>query len=524
MSDATATTAVSQAGRVTDDRVATFHGSVIHVGRSSFKDSLRAPSKNNFHFQNSHLLKAHAIIDFKDGGFSVQDTHSTFGTILNDNFLMPGHWFPLSSGDVLGFIISKPSKDVFQVVDKNATELLIPLQEFSSPEIGLRFTVHFPDAKTIGLTRLLAHDAGATANGDLIESIVVSEDEKLSDWSDDSFDGSDAASDLEDTVFDSADAQTLPEKPVSTNTPSSPKSVHFDDNVCGQSCDSYEGCSESDTGLYDEEEEATSIVDWCIPVGPQTVAVEPALLGAVNFTETATTTEVVTDNDSLWGEGTEGDAQNESADDPAQDSVDEDSGPEVHKIVKLRLPVSFNPKVSFMGELLEALKTEVSDSESVILEAINKQVSPVVSDDDVLEVADPEVLSDEASTSDSDDTISEQDSVSIPSKVSRVSFANGFNDESLTSALQNFNRTVFAISPASQCQFSTSSRKRLYAEVEGHNDNDVASFFSNDPAAKKPKTSPSYRNAIKEIGKGALYVVGTIAALAVYGSTIAPQE
>lgn len=70
---------------------------------------------------------------------------------------------------------------------------------------------------------------------------------------------------------------------------------------------------------------------------------------------------------------------------------------------------------------------------------------------------------------------------------------------------------------------SVTSRKRDYCAFEEDEEVSTDSSVSLEPSPKKHKASPSWtKTALKELGKGALVVLGTVAALAAYGSTIDP--
>ncbi|KAG2735158.1 hypothetical protein G9P44_001372 [Scheffersomyces stipitis] len=110
-------------------------GSEVLVRRASERNEDRTPQLSNLFFKNSHLSKTHAAIKNIDGSFYIKDLGSTFGSVLNNNFIVKDAFFRLSNGDKVGFVISKPSATISSVLKKYKTKKLIPLTEFSSPTL-----------------------------------------------------------------------------------------------------------------------------------------------------------------------------------------------------------------------------------------------------------------------------------------------------------------------------------------------------------------------------------------------------
>lgn len=138
-----------------DNRVVDLASDGIHVRRASSKDPTRPVARGNLNFLNSHLSKDHATIAIRDGKVLIKDNCSTFGTTINDNFIIPDHWFELKNGDVLGFIVSKPSEFVRDIHQKFATNEnhLIPLSVFANAALGLQFKVNVNE-KTLTLVKI----------------------------------------------------------------------------------------------------------------------------------------------------------------------------------------------------------------------------------------------------------------------------------------------------------------------------------------------------------------------------------
>lgn len=76
------------------------------------------------------------------GVFQISDCGSTYGTVLNGNCLVPGHWFILSDGDIVGFVIGKSSESIGKILKTSvANRGKIPLSEIGNPSIFLLFKI-----------------------------------------------------------------------------------------------------------------------------------------------------------------------------------------------------------------------------------------------------------------------------------------------------------------------------------------------------------------------------------------------
>lgn len=116
---------------------------LIYVRRGSQRDSRRIIGKNNLNFENSHLSKEHACLQYRDGILFIKDCGSTFGTTINDKFIVANTWHLLGLSDTIGFIVSKPSTCIAKIVKKYPSDRDIPLEEFSNPPIGLRLSFEY---------------------------------------------------------------------------------------------------------------------------------------------------------------------------------------------------------------------------------------------------------------------------------------------------------------------------------------------------------------------------------------------
>lgn len=131
---------------ISDERILLFQDQQeSHVRRVSSKGGDRVSTITNLYFKNKHLSKQHATVRYdKNEGFTVEDTNSTFGTIINDAVIKHNIRQPLKDKDTLGFILSKPSLKIREVFKKFETDLEhknIPLSEFDLPKISMKFDV-----------------------------------------------------------------------------------------------------------------------------------------------------------------------------------------------------------------------------------------------------------------------------------------------------------------------------------------------------------------------------------------------
>ncbi|KAI5960415.1 m [Candida pseudojiufengensis] len=136
---------------VSNERVIKFQDQQeCFIKRSSNKHKDRIETINNLFFKNNHLSKQHGMIKYdKKKGFTIKDTDSTFGTILNDYVLIPGIENNLWNNDKLGLILSLPSHQINKILKdgKSYDEYAktIPLKKFDYPKINLEFKVLIND-------------------------------------------------------------------------------------------------------------------------------------------------------------------------------------------------------------------------------------------------------------------------------------------------------------------------------------------------------------------------------------------
>lgn len=135
------------------------------IGRASAKEGDRTAKSSNFFIRNSHLSKAHARVWAKDGEVYLQDVGSTFGTVWNHNLLAPDKEVMLSAGDTVGFVINRPSFVIRNLYLKNMPLQMMPLDKLLNPRVQLQFTVH--STRNSRLVLVPANDPTSDATGDM---------------------------------------------------------------------------------------------------------------------------------------------------------------------------------------------------------------------------------------------------------------------------------------------------------------------------------------------------------------------
>ncbi|RKP30037.1 hypothetical protein METBISCDRAFT_23707 [Metschnikowia bicuspidata] len=88
---------------------------LVHFGRGSLLDLKRTPREDNLFFSNGHMSKKHAEIRLLEGKLCILDT-SSLGTMVNDQLLIPGNYFQLSEGDIIGFAVLKPLQQLTRII------------------------------------------------------------------------------------------------------------------------------------------------------------------------------------------------------------------------------------------------------------------------------------------------------------------------------------------------------------------------------------------------------------------------
>lgn len=170
------------------------------VRRALTRDPARAALPATLYFFNTHLSKEHACLKFDSRGLFVRDCHSTFGTAVNGQVIVPSWWFPLHDGDVVAFIVLKPSGFIQGVLEQCLGARCIDLTRFDNPQTGLAFKVEI-EGQTVRFVPVDKPDGGPSRDGDLVHAHepVFEDDEArepfagLDEYDHDTLDDSDAS-------------------------------------------------------------------------------------------------------------------------------------------------------------------------------------------------------------------------------------------------------------------------------------------------------------------------------------------
>lgn len=145
----------------------------LPIGRASAKESDRSAKSSNLYIRNSHLSKAHARIWLENGSVFLEDVGSTFGTIWNNNLLVPQHPVEVFEGDTVGFVINRPSYVINTMFERALAAPMVLLDKLLNPRVLLQFVVHSidPEGKTVVL--LPVNDTAADASADLVNESPI---------------------------------------------------------------------------------------------------------------------------------------------------------------------------------------------------------------------------------------------------------------------------------------------------------------------------------------------------------------
>ncbi|GEQ70965.1 hypothetical protein JCM33374_g4646 [Metschnikowia sp. JCM 33374] len=116
------------------------------IGRASAKHAERVAKKSNMFFENRHLSKTHARFSIANSVFHLEDLSSTFGTVWNNNLLVPFKKVALSEGDRIGFVLNKPSKSIQDIIKKARDSDMISMDILLNPLVQMVFSVVSFDA------------------------------------------------------------------------------------------------------------------------------------------------------------------------------------------------------------------------------------------------------------------------------------------------------------------------------------------------------------------------------------------
>ncbi|ODV76959.1 uncharacterized protein CANTADRAFT_92112 [Suhomyces tanzawaensis NRRL Y-17324] len=129
-------------GTIPNERIVALNeGEEVLIRRASTRDNSRAARITNLNFRNTHLSKSHAVLKYENASFFLKDEGSTFGTVVNNNFLLEGAWVKLVTGDTVGFIVTKPLAAIAEVTLRHADQATVPMSEFKPASLGLEFLI-----------------------------------------------------------------------------------------------------------------------------------------------------------------------------------------------------------------------------------------------------------------------------------------------------------------------------------------------------------------------------------------------
>lgn len=488
----------SNSCQITNERILTFKsGDKVEVRRASTKDTSRNASLTNLYFKNSHLSKLHASLSYsEDDGFKLKDEDSTFGTVLNDQFLVPGNWFPIKSGDKVGFIVSKPSSFISEIVSKNGSAKTISLNEFNNPQVALQFVSEIDN----DVIKFLPDDSFAGTNAG--EEVEISCDETSkseavdqSDFLDESEDNDDffyshfcpgMASSIIKTILESKDGTpTLLRKNVlGVGEPklySEIQSSKDNDYCCLEIDDDYEIDDVEES--VDHEEEAVDHEDIHEPLPGKKCKV---IVQGFTCEE---------DNSSSY-----------ESDSSASSISSSDSDMDLNS---LQIYYSEVDDTELQSDDGSDSQLEESDLENEYDASENTPVPLLVlseCDKYYLHLKDAPVVS--KATPPPNYTTTEIKSTEC------------FEDEN-SSEYTLFSDSAYSESDTEICTPSRGKKRRLESDNDNDDDGDVVP----EPPTKKVKPEPSkFKTFAKEAGKGLAYILATITALGIYGTTLTPKE
>lgn len=552
-------------GTITNERVIMFsHGQSVPVRRSSLKQEDRIAKLTNLYFRNNHLSKEHAIIRYDENdGFFIKDTNSTFGTVLNrDKVLIPDIEFPLKNNDEIGFIMSKPSLQIKKTFKSySGSESIIPLEEFGSPQIAMKFVVDISGyfLRFVPLGTSEKNDNSEPNKELLVNESFISSQDKTREIDEIRKSGTEdeEGEDDEIQILDEETVRAMEETPFDK----ADEDVH-DDKFDPEGLDVHEEYNSK----RDESKSSNVVNEEANVLSDNTPRV----------TEAAVATSVVAaveekDDD---GELNNKELYHSSDDAPSESDIVYDFDSEVDdanfidKLSDGELfadgKVDYGDYDDYNDEVDSIYSVDNSDnhdkdeeiSETRYLnegkEEINTSESEFDSDDydiSVLEsdanINDIEYHNETESEFDDDDTLNSSNQSIDDSEICSISddsieVVNDDEEELHVYARDNYRihcaPLCYAIEDT-ECELLNSdcSRKRSFDEMEDDIDYDEDTTLESaveqvnlkvpEPPRKKILTSQSkWKTITKEVGKGLFYVLATLAALGIYGSTMTDEE
>lgn len=440
------------------------------VARSSRSKQDRVSDTDNLYFDNGHVSKNHAKFGYADGRIYLEDEGSTFGTIWNNHLLAPNHRVLISQGDRVGFVINRAASVVVEWRNRFPTSNLIPLDRLLNPHLQLNFVISDLDLdqKIFTITPIDTQTANACSK-------VVEEDARTVTPVNDSL-GTWGVVDEEDVKLEASEADLGTESDA-------PEEVKFvkevfanDDSITVDDADNQDGPHSDD---YPAE---------------------------VSETTTETTLSSKPGHAEEESDGQEYKPKSASVVDSSSEA--EDEFPKEVYLFDSDYDSQDDQTFEHNEQPIAASDNDFDDnSENLDLE----------SGDELIVHQKPILLFYQELADDGQETESESNFTSDGCVSYLIS-----EDESKDEG----NEGVYQDPLGEKASIPWCGTKRKFDETDFDEDDDEDydpehenKSDSQEPPAKKAKSSTT-RTILKEIGKGALYVTGTLLAMIIYGSKL----
>lgn len=457
--------------------------SSVVIGRALRSTSERPALLTNLYLTNNHISKYHAVVYLKDGDVFIRDTDSTFGTILNNVLLAPRTPHLLRHGDILGLVVNRPATVVQLWRTNSLLPADIPLAKVLSPLVHLEFDVDLSE------DRLTLRSKNRRAT----ESCLVTEVAEMA-----------STPDYEDTNFEAVSEDEAPEevKLVREIVINEPEALETKSEAEVQSAvaDPGEDLTVTEPGIVDEEvdlaghddenpleEDQTSVAD----------SEDEAAFDVTHENALADAEDEVALNETeydvpLFEQGYEPqDSEKATINEVTarHDYYDSDEDDEAY---------AYYDDSSEDGALDECCSV-ADDSDAEVLEGFRDCCGGEMT---VLADANNNVKTDELRDFNwNEDTVSESEQYSSE-------LLSDFSDEELDTTLSD--------------AFDSCCGVKRSFDTMTETDRDPVEAPLEPSVPERPLKKATYL-VLKEVGKGALYVAGTVVALIVYGRSLENQ-
>ncbi|EAZ63835.2 hypothetical protein PICST_28394 [Scheffersomyces stipitis CBS 6054] len=503
-------------------------GSEVLVRRASERNEDRTPQLNNLFFKNSHLSKTHAAIKNIDGSFYIKDLGSTFGSVLNNNFIVKDAFFRLSNGDKVGFVISKPSATISSVLKKYKTKKLIPLTEFSSPTVALNFEVRI-SGTVIRFIPDKEEKAEKEENEDEKEEVTKTE----------------TTTTTETTIPSSAKSSS-----ISISASATPGAVERRDDDVAEDANASKDLEEDDEDDEDYDEDDLYYSHCCPGSSGVIQRYDPP---EDSFSKTQefdlSDEEEINAYDSLLGEINSRRKFDSDEEDEEEEDVDSDEDAEEEDSLIIEISEDRLSSSEISEDEEEVQEDEEEGEEEEEEEEDNgedqDEDNEDAEDDEMVYVCDCSDLFSDNYNSDGDVFLGKQIYIDEDDDDSEVD--GGFFEDNTTEycssdvegesandipAKKSKTRgCIGCVPPSFQNRYPCGdfacgiSRKRTFEEMSTPEFEDEEDDVADETKpAKKAKPSSTFKTIVKEVAKASLYVLATMTALGIYGSTIAEPE